>query len=320
MKRKLFSILALLLMAVTGATAQTTYSVTVKDGTVDADKWTADPNPATAGQTVTVTYTGTKKVKSVKAVKKAAAGNPAPTTAAIDAYTGGAFAWSGGETTATVDVTINTFAANDEISILSAKNTNTKFTTSAGGATATFSGTAVNDEKFYAVYPYTDGLTLSGDVISGVVIPSDQWNALWADDDETSSWDPKAPIAYATTTGSSLQFHNLCAILKIIPYWGGDGWITISADQYLAGTFSLDTSTGTLTATAGSTSVTIGSSSGIMKRVMGDGPYLYIAIAPGEYTNFKVRTADVYGNKEKTKASVTFEAGKIYDLGDVRPY
>ena len=228
----------------------------------------------------------------------------------------------GGVTRATMDFSTKkvSFDANDEISILSAKNTNKKFTTSAGGASATFSGTATDDSKFCAVYPYTAGLTLSGDVISGVVIPSDQWNALWADYDETSSWDPKAPIAYATTTGSSLQFHNLCAILKIRPYWGGDGWITISADQYLAGTFSLDTSTGTLTATAGSTSVTIGSSSDIMKRVMGDGPYLYIAIAPGSYNNFKVCTADVHGNKEKTKASVTFEAGKIYDLGDVRPY
>ena len=230
----------------------------------------------------------------------------------------------GGVTRATMDFSTKkvSFDANDEISILSAKNTNTKFTTSAGGASATFSGTATDDSKFYAVYPYTAGLTLSGDVISGVVIPSDQWNALWADYDETSSWDPKAPIAYATTTGSSLQFHNLCAILKIRPYWGGDGWITISANENLAGTFSLDTSTtpATLTAIAGSKTVTIGSSSGIMKRVMGFGSYLYIAIAPGEYTNFKVRTADVYGNKEKTKASVTFEAGKIYNLGDVQPY
>ena len=50
MKKKLFSILALLLMAVTGATAQNTYTVTAKDGTVDADKWTATPNLATAGQ------------------------------------------------------------------------------------------------------------------------------------------------------------------------------------------------------------------------------------------------------------------------------
>ena len=216
-----------------------------------------------------------------------------------------------------------TFVANDEISILSAKNTNTKFTTTAGGASATFSGTATDDSKFYAVYPYTAGLALSGDVISGVVIPSDQWNDKWGNyTEDESSWDPKAPIAYATTTGSSLQFHNLCAILKIRPYWGGDGWITISADQYLAGTFSLDTSTtpATLTAIAGSKTVTIGSSSGIMKRVMGYGSYLYIAIAPGSYTNFKVRTADVNGNKEKTKASVTFEAGKIYNLGDVQPY
>jgi len=87
MKRKVFSILALLLMAVVDATAQTTYSVTVKDGTVDADKWTATPNPATAGQTVTVKYTGTKKVKSVKVVKKAAA--PAAATLAETLTTAG---------------------------------------------------------------------------------------------------------------------------------------------------------------------------------------------------------------------------------------
>ena len=229
----------------------------------------------------------------------------------------------GGVTRATMDFSTKkvSFDANDEISILSDKNTNTKFTTSAGGASATFSGTATDDSKFYAVYPYTPGLTLSGDVISGVVIPSDQWNAKWGDYNyPESSWDPKAPIAYATTEGSSLQFHNLCAILIINPYWGGDGWITISADQNLAGTFSLDTSTGTLTATAGSKSVTIGSSSDWHKHVMGMGEYMYIAIAPGSYTNFKVRTDEDYGGAEKTKASVTFEAGKIYDLGNVMPY
>ena len=90
--------------------------------------------------------------------------------------------------------------------------------------------------------------------------------------------------------------------------------ITISADQNLAGTFSLDTSTtpATLTATAGSKTVTIGSSPTIKPY----GDYLYIAIAPGSYTNFKVRTDEDYGGgAEKSKASVTFEAGKIYDLG-----
>ena len=226
----------------------------------------------------------------------------------------------GGETRATLngDTKKVTFDANDEISILSAKNTNTQFTTSEGGASATFSGTATDDSKFYAVYPYTAGLTLSGDVISGVVIPSDQWNDKWGNDiNKESSWDPKAPIAYATTTGASLQFHNLCAILKMRPYWTEEGWIAISADQYLAGTFSLDTSTGTLTATAGSKTVTIGYPNLVSER----SDYLYIAIAPGSYTNFKVHLEDEYGYPaDKSKASVTFEAGKIYDLGKVRPY
>ena len=250
----------------------------------------------------------------------APAGNPAPTTASIEDYTAGTFGWNGDGSAATNLPTINTFAANDRISILSAKNTNTQFTTSAGGASATFSGTATDDSKFYAVYPYTDGLTLSGDVISGIVIPSIQWNGKWYEDNN-SAWDPNAPVAYATTTGSSLQFHNLCAILKIKVVGSSDygyaGKITISADQALAGTFSLDTSTGTLTATEGSTTVDTGDTWDAGHWVYFENNYCYFAIAPGTYSNFKVHT-DIWGDpkEDKTKASVTFEKGKIYDLGE----
>ena len=45
------------------------FSVTLKNGTADADKWTI-PEEAAEGATVTATYTGKLKVKSVKAVKK----------------------------------------------------------------------------------------------------------------------------------------------------------------------------------------------------------------------------------------------------------
>ena len=62
--------LALLLMTAVGATAQTTYFVTVKDGTEDVARWSATPNPAGEGQGVTIKYNGTKKVKSVTAVQK----------------------------------------------------------------------------------------------------------------------------------------------------------------------------------------------------------------------------------------------------------
>lgn len=70
MKRILFVLVALLLLATAGTMAQTTHTVKIKEGTADAEKWTIDPNPATAGQKVVVTYSGNKKVKSVRARKK----------------------------------------------------------------------------------------------------------------------------------------------------------------------------------------------------------------------------------------------------------
>ena len=226
----------------------------------------------------------------------------------------------GGETRATLNGSTKkvSFDANDKISILSAKNTNTQFTTSAGGASATFSGTATDDSKFYAVYPYTAGLTLSGDVISGVVIPTSQWNSGWNSESNYSGWDPKAPIAYATTTGSSLTFHNACAILKVtFPEAGTYGRFTISANEPLAGTFSLDTSTGTLTPTSGSTTITVATN--VYDGICTDfsSKTVYVAIAPGNYTGFNLHIYNEDGDdKSITKStSVTFEAGKIYDLG-----
>ena len=60
---------------------ETTYAVTLAEGTEDGDKWTVKVGEGEAkafpvegldgGETVTVTYSGTKRVKSVKAVKKA---------------------------------------------------------------------------------------------------------------------------------------------------------------------------------------------------------------------------------------------------------
>jgi len=284
-------------------------TATTKPIGIDVEDYSEKP----AG-TYTDTVTFTAKVETV------ASGNPAPTTASISDYMAGTFGWSDSGSAATNLPTINTFAANDSISLLSANNANTKFTTTAGGASATFSGTAADDSKFYAVYPYTAGLTLSGDVISGIVIPTSQWNSGWNSTSNYSGWDPKAPIAYATTTGSSLTFHNACAILKVtFPKANTFGCFTISANESLAGTFSLDTSTGTLTPTSGSTTVTVGNPSDIESGICTDmnGKTVYVAIAPGTYTNFNLH---IYNedNEEKSQTksgSVTFEAGKIYDLG-----
>ena len=72
-KNKLLLLLALLLTAATGAWAQDTYKVSLKDGVKDADKWTISPNPAPEGSPVTIQYTGRLKVKGVTATSDAAA-------------------------------------------------------------------------------------------------------------------------------------------------------------------------------------------------------------------------------------------------------
>ena len=67
MKQKLFSILALLLMAATGAWAQT-YTVTLKEGTEDADKWTISDGTKSANGTSWTANNGTSSTqKYVKA-------------------------------------------------------------------------------------------------------------------------------------------------------------------------------------------------------------------------------------------------------------
>ena len=60
-----------------GAAAPAGYTVSLKDGVKDADKWTISPNPAEEGQTVTLQYNGRLKVKGVKATSDAAPAAPA---------------------------------------------------------------------------------------------------------------------------------------------------------------------------------------------------------------------------------------------------
>ena len=199
------------------------------------------------------------------------------------------------------------FEVGDRISILSANNTNTRFTTTEDGASVTFTGTATADSKFYAVYPYTDGLTLdtSTGIISGVEIPVGQPGAGTS----PCGWHPDAPIAYATTTGTSLQFHNACALLKINNDRGEAGIIVVSCHEALTGTFSLNTSSGALSGTNTDNSAAV-------MGVPAD-KTIYIAIAPGVKTDFEAVWDDGNGHHAmKEKSSFTFEAGKIYDLGN----
>ena len=199
------------------------------------------------------------------------------------------------------------FEAGDDISILSANNTNTKFSTTEDGASVTFTGTATADSKFYSVYPYTDGLTLapSTGIISGVEIPMSQFDAAGS----TCGWDERAPIAYATTDDTNLQFHNACALLKITNDKGDAILIEVGCNEALTGKFSLNTSNGALTGIKTERSASV-ESVPLNKTI-------YIAIAPGTKTGFMATwLGKDYSYAAKEKSSFTFEAGKIYDLGN----
>ena len=219
----------------------------------------------------------------------------------------------GAATRATLDGSTKkvTFDAGDKISIFSANNSNVQFTTTAGGASATFSGTATaGDPTYYAVYPYKDSYTFSAGVVSGVVIPHDQTAAAYS----VCGWDPNAAIAYATNTGSSLPFHNACALLKVTNNTGEDASIEISksSGEGIAGTFDLNTSTGALTCTSQYSEVNV--------YGVPDGKTIYIAVAPGTYEDFSASADLGMGIKRKEKSSVTFVKGKIYDLGNTNDW
>ena len=85
-KNKLLLLLALLMTAATGAWAQDTYKVSMKDGVKDADKWTISPNPAPEGSPVTIQYTGRLKVKGVTATVEAPAATPTLAEATAEDY------------------------------------------------------------------------------------------------------------------------------------------------------------------------------------------------------------------------------------------
>ena len=133
MIKKIFSILALLLLAVGGAVAQSTYTVKLSAGTEDSTSWSISPatavNPGvTEGTTVTLTYNGSRKVKSIVATQ---------VTIDLAALTGDVTAQDGQTLT-------GTFAGNYKISI-------------AAGATVTLDGVSINTNGSYA------GITCEGD-------------------------------------------------------------------------------------------------------------------------------------------------------------
>ena len=210
MKKQVLSILVLLAAVATGAMAQTTYKVSVKEGTEDATSWTITPAEATTtgvaqGTEVTATYNGTKKVKSVKAVKKAKA-NP---TLTLGAMSNGGDPFSGSSGSGAYS---QTFAVGGQIAIIY-KNTSNE-----------------------SVKVVTDALTAAHISNEGMTATI---NVTIDDADKTQGVTYIYPAAIANDDGTiNSDFTNqngtVTAIYKGSGAWDGDALPSVSMDSQQA--------------------------------------------------------------------------------------
>lgn len=216
-----------------------------------------------------------------------------------------------------------TWESSDRIKVFSAKNSNgTGFWLSSGqdSNSATFTGTAVNDSKFYAVYPEM-GKSLEGTTIEGLTIYPDQVNPAWFSEfsEETSGLDKISAFAVAVAEpGHPLQFKCICAILKmeLTIAEGGQDNVTVrvqaSETETMAAAFNYNTEDGTYQIVDEKSNYVQTMSSVCVKGTR----TLYLKVLPGDYTNFELIVSNGEGTiRYKKKNNVAFEAGKVYDLG-----
>lgn len=232
----------------------------------------------------------------------------------------------GDATRAAISGTSVTWESGDKIKVFSTKNNtgkNFSLSTGAGSNSATFTGEAVDDSKFYAVYPSTYGTSLDGTTIKGLRIDRTQYNAAWQSRavEETSGLDMYNTFAVAVAdAGEALQFKSICAILKVKLIPGSSGCdnttVKVQADEVMADIFDYDTATGAITRQNNGVDYKYVQADRV-RVVVGGSRTLYLKILPGTYTNFNLSVTGSRGGSfaDKTKTSATFAAGKVYDLG-----
>lgn len=174
--------------------------------------------------------------------------------------------------TSTYDVVWN---SSDAISVF-ANEENTKFSATNlqdDGKTATFVGLAAHADTYYAVYPYAETASMSGNKVT-MTLPSSQKPVA-------GSFDPAANISAAKSSGSDLYFRNAGAIVGFSVNGEGITSVTLSSkegDVKMSGKVTLDLSgeTPVLDASEGATYVS-------MAGPFEAGAKYYFVVAPGTY-------------------------------------
>ena len=176
------------------------------------------------------------------------------------------------------------FAAGDAISVFDGVSNN-KFTTTEGGAVATFSGTAADAGQYLVLSPYVETATLASPSVVRITIPDVQVAT-------PGGVDPNALLsAGIATADGAVTLYNAVGLVQIVVPAGlqvkniqlGGGY---GSDTIIAGDFDFNAASQTLAFTSG------GSTSTVITLVPPQGESL---IAPGTYY-IGIRPKTVYDN------------------------
>ena len=198
------------------------------------------------------------------------AGTPAITKTAI-AEDGTSVVWSEGDAIGIFDTQIN------------------KFDLIAGDGTSEgrFSGFALPDAEYYALYPYDETASIAGGIISAT-LPSAQYST--ADGTFSTMLNPAVAKADAS---NSLAFEHVAAMFKVNVEGLSSAVksISLSADQSLSGAYKVDMNQETWSAVTEASETPAGVSLvGKDDADLAAGPY-YLVILPGSYTNLTLTVA-----------------------------
>lgn len=207
--------------------------------------------------------------------------------------------------------------ADDAISLFD-PDSNNKFTTSTGGQSVTFTGSAKdNQDIYYALYPYDGKATISDNVIT-TTLPAEQTARAG------SFAKMLNPSVAKSGSDKTLEFKNTCAVVKFtLRYTGSNNIKKVmfrgNNGEPLAGTLQIDVSSETPAATVqnefAGTEVTLNGE-------FTSGETYYFVTAPAELSSgLTITFYDNSGNEwEKVgQKATTLTASRILNLGEVAP-
>lgn len=220
------------------------------------------------------------------------------------------------------------FKADESIAVFAeGDSTPYQFTTTEGGTSAVFTGSAPSAGKYYAAFPYSSTLKLNGSTIEGFSL------GTGSDGTGTGTYNSKKAIAVAVNDGDVLKFKQVCALLKVtVPASVTDlkEVVAFNRDSGTSNTAgALTGSFNVAVASDGTPSVTVteakfqtgfvGPSGSEVAVPAGD---YYIPVLPAKLTSgkgidLKINFMDSFIGRAFNGTGLKLESGKVYSLGSI---